>query len=197
MKRLVILVSGGGSNLQSIIDAVSRGEINTNIAAVIADRRGAFALERAKNFGIPAIEIDRWDKELFPQKEDFARKVAETINEYAPDLIVLVGYLSILPPETTERYKNRVINIHPSLIPKFCGMGFYGMKVHEAVLAADETESGATVHYVDEGVDTGGIILQEKVPIVAEDTAETLAARVLEVEHKIIVEAIRQLTMYN
>jgi len=197
MKNIVVLVSGGGSNLQAIIDAVSRGEIDAHITAVIADRRGAFALERAKSAGIPAIEIDRWDKNLFPQKEDFVQKVAETIDEYAPGLIVLVGYLSILPPETTEKYKNRIINVHPSLIPKFCGMGFYGMKVHEAVLAAGETESGATVHYVDEGVDTGGIILQEKVPVIAGDTAKTLAARVLEVEHRIIVEAIKQLTVDN
>lgn len=195
MKRLVVLTSGGGSNLQSIIDAVDRGEINAKIAAVFADRADAFALERAKNAGIPAILVNRRDKTAFPDKDAFNRKMADEINKYAPDLIVLAGYLSILPPEIVKNYKNRIINIHPSLIPKFCGMGFYGIKVHAAVLAAGETESGATVHYVDEGVDTGGIILQRSVPVIDGDTPETLAARVLEVEHEILVESIKKLCM--
>lgn len=195
MKKLVVLASGGGSNLQSIIDAVNRGEINARISAVIADRAGAFALERAKSAGIAAVLVNRRDKNEFPDKNAFNRKMAAEINEHAPDLIVLAGYLSILPPEIVSNYKNRIINIHPSLIPKFCGMGFYGSKVHEAVLAAGETESGATVHYVDEGVDTGGIILQRSVPVKNGDTVETLAARVLEIEHEIIVEAVKKLCL--
>ena len=191
VKKIVVLASGGGSNLQSLIDAAENGAINARIAAVISDRRGAFALERAKSAGIPSYEHDRFDKARFAVRDDFDRAVADSIDAHAPDLIVLAGYLSILPRETVTRY--RVINIHPSLLPKFGGMGFYGRKVHEAVIAAGETESGATVHYVDEGVDTGGIIAQERVPVMPGDTAETLAARVLETEHNLIVTAVKML----
>ncbi len=184
------MVSGGGSNLQSIIDGIADGRIqNGRIAAVISDTPGAYALKRAEHAGIDAILLD---KKSFPDRKSFNQKLSETIDGYKPDLIVLAGYLSIIAKSLTERYENRIINIHPALIPAFCGKGFYGHRVHDAVIAAGVKESGATVHYVDGGVDTGPIIIRETVPVPDGDTAETLAERVLKVEHKIIVQAVNK-----
>lgn len=188
MLTISVLVSGGGTNLQAVIDGVESGAIpNAQLARVISSSSKAYALERAKKHGIKGVVIG---KENYP---DAARRTEAILVELAAagtDLVVLAGYMSILPPQLIQSYEGRIINIHPSLIPKYCGMGFYGKRVHEAVLAGGETESGATVHYVDCGVDSGPIIVQEKVPVLEGDTADTLAARVLEVEHKILVGAV-------
>ena len=179
MFNIAVMVSGSGSNLQTIIDKANEGEIKGRVALVISDKADAYALKRAKDNYIPSYYI----------KNDI-EKTLETLEEHKIDLIVLAGYLSILPPEIIKEYQGRIINIHPSLIPKYCGKGFYGALVHQAVIAAGEKESGATVHFVDRGIDTGSVILQEKVKVEAEDTAQTLQKKVLEVEHKLLPKAI-------
>lgn len=185
--RMAVLVSGGGTNLQSIIDAVEAGTLSSQIVCVISNKEIAYGLERAREHNIPAYFIN-------PKEEDFDEKLLRKLQEEKVDLIVLAGYLKILSPDLIRAYKHRIINIHPSLLPKFGGKGFYGIHVHEAVLAAGEKESGATVHYVDEGVDTGEIILQRKVVVETDDTPESLQAKILEqIEHKILVEAIKKL----
>ena len=185
--RLAVLVSGGGSNLQAILDAIQVGTLNAEVACVISNRKAAFGLERARKFGIEDCYIGKGN---YPDETFRAMALIETLKEHDVDLVVLAGYLDILPKAIIEQYKKRIINIHPSLIPKFCGHGFYGHHVHEAVLAAGESESGATVHFVDEGVDTGAIIAQRSVPVMPDDTVESLGARVLKVEHRTLVEAI-------
>jgi len=188
MLRISVMVSGGGSNLQAVIDAIDSGQIkDAEIVQVISSSRGAYALERAWKHQIKGVVIG---KQEFPDVEERSLAILEALRREKTDLIVLAGYMNILRPELVSEFKGRIINIHPSLIPKFCGEGFYGKRVHEAVIKAGETESGATVHYVDEGVDTGDIILQEKVPVLPGDDPETLAARVLEIEHKILPMAI-------
>ena len=179
MFNIAVMVSGSGSNLQTIIDKANEGVIKGRVALVISDKKDAYALIRAKDNYIPNYYI----------KKDIKKTLA-TLEEHKIDLIVLAGYLSILPPEIIEKYHGRIINIHPSLIPKYCGKGFYGAFVHEAVVAAGEKESGATVHFVDKGIDTGSVILQEKVTVNADDTAQTLQKKVLEIEHKILPKAI-------
>lgn len=188
MLRISVLVSGGGTNLQAVIDGVESGFLqNAEIVLVISSNPNAFSLERAKKHKIRSMVIDRTD---YPAREERTRAIIAALDEAKTDLVILAGYMSILDPKLVEAYRGRIINIHPSLIPQFCGPGFYGKHVHEAVLAAGASETGATVHYVDEGVDTGPIILQEKVPVLKEDTADTLAARVLETEHRILREAV-------
>ena len=189
MLKIAVLVSGGGTNLQAIIDAVENSVItNTEIAAVISNNKGAFALERAKNHGIPAMCISPKDYET---RAAFNKGLLEALDEVAPDLIVLAGFLVVIPEEMIERYRNRIINVHPSLIPSFCGTGFYGLKVHEGVLERGVKVTGATVHFVDEGTDTGPIILQKAVYVKAGDTPKTLQLRVMEeAEWKILPQAI-------
>ena len=189
MLKIAVLVSGGGTNLQAIIDAVENSVItNTEIAAVISNNKGAFALERAKNHGIPAMCISPKDYET---RAAFNKGLLEALDEVAPDLIVLAGFLVVIPEEMIERYRNRIINVHPSLIPSFCGTGFYGLKVHEGVLERGVKVTGATVHFVDEGTDTGPIILQKAVCVKAGDTPKTLQLRVMEeAEWKILPQAI-------
>ena len=188
MLNISVLVSGGGTNLQAIIDAVADGRIpRARIVQVISSNAKAYSLERAKAGGIPAGVIG---KENFPDQAKRTQARIKALQDCNTDLVVLAGYMSVLEPAFIAAFRGRIINIHPSLIPKFCGKGFYGKRVHQAVLDAGETVSGATVHYVDEGVDTGPIILQRQVAVLPEDTADTLAARVLEVEHEILVEAI-------
>jgi len=179
--RIAVLVSGGGTNLQTLIDAVEKGDINGEIAAVISDRENAYALERARKHGIKAIYIDR---------NQLAKRLLPELRELNIELVVLAGFLSILGRELVESYGERIINIHPSLIPAFCGKGFYGEKVHKAALEYGVKVSGATVHFVDEGTDSGPIILQESVPVYTEDTVESLAARVLKVEHRLLLAAV-------
>ncbi len=178
MLRIVVCVSGGGTNLQAIIDGIADGRIaDTQIVGVISNNAGAFALERAKQNGIDAVCISPRDYE---DRASFHRALLERVNEYAPDLIVLAGFLVTIPQEMIRAYPNRIINIHPSLIPSFCGVGYYGLKVHEAALKRGVKVTGATVHFVDEGTDTGPILLQKSVKVHEDDTPKTLQRRVME-----------------
>lgn len=190
MLRVLVLVSGGGTNLQAIIDAVESGKITgAEIAAVISNNPKAYALERAKNHGIPARCIS---PKSFASREEFNQAFLDEVKQIQPDLIVLAGFLVVLPREMTEYYRNRIINVHPSLIPSFCGTGFYGLKVHEAALARGVKVTGATVHFVDEGTDTGPIILQKAVEVQDGDTPEILQKRVMEqAEWQIFPQAIQ------
>ena len=178
MLNILVCVSGGGTNLQAVIDAVKDGRIrNTRIAGVISNNRSAYALKRAEENGIDAVCLS--PKE-FSDREAFNRAFLEKVNEYAPDLIVLAGFLVNIPPEMIRAYPNRIINIHPSLIPSFCGTGYYGLKVHEAALARGVKVTGATVHFVDDGTDTGPILLQKSVDVLPDDTPKSLQQRVME-----------------
>ncbi|MGP1441865.1 MAG: phosphoribosylglycinamide formyltransferase [Anaerovoracaceae bacterium] len=189
MKNIAVMVSGGGTDLQSVIDNIENGYIdNARIVLVISSKSDAYALERAKKHGINSIYIGKGNYED-PGKRTEA--VIKALRAVKADLVVLAGYMSVLDSTIIEAFRNKIINIHPSLIPKYCGKGFYGSRVHEAVIAGKEKESGATVHFVDEGVDTGEIILQESVPVLSDDTPETLASRVLELEHRILPEAVK------
>ncbi len=189
MLNIAVLVSGGGTNLQAIIDAVSAGEItNTKISGVISNNKNAYALERAKNHGIEYLCISPKD---FPSRAEFNKNFLEAVDRLEPDLLVLAGFLVVIPPEMIAKYRNRIINIHPSLIPSFCGTGYYGLKVHEAALSRGVKVVGATVHFVDEGTDTGPIILQKSVEVEQGDTPEVLQRRVMEqAEWKILPRAI-------
>ena len=185
MLRVLVMVSGGGTNLQAIIDAVNSRQItNTEIVGVISNNRSAYALERAEHHGIPACCFSPKDYE---NREVFNEKLLEKVDEYDPDLIALAGFLVVIPPAMIEKYRNRIINIHPSLIPSFCGTGYYGLKVHEAALARGVKVVGATVHFVDEGTDTGPIILQKAVAVEDGDTPEVLQRRVMEQAEWIIL----------
>lgn len=189
MLKIAVLVSGGGTNLQAIMDAIEEGRItNAKIEVVISNNRNAYALERAAGKNIPAVCISPKDYE---SRAEFNRDFLEKLNSYQVDLVVLAGFLVVIPPEMIAQYRNRIINIHPSLIPSFCGTGFYGLKVHEGVLARGVKVTGATVHFVDEGTDTGPIILQKAVAVEQDDTPEILQRRVMEqAEWKILPEAI-------
>lgn len=189
MIRVGVMVSGGGTNLQAIIDAVHRGEItNASLEMVLSNKKDAYALERAKNNGISAVCVSPKDYE---NREDFHKVLMETVDSYNLDLIVLAGFLVVLPKEFVQKYEGKIINIHPSLIPSFCGDGFYGLHVHEAALKRGVKVTGATVHYVDEGTDTGPIIYQKAVEILPGDTPEVLQKRVMEqAEWKILPAAI-------
>ena len=185
MLRVAVLVSGGGTNLQAIIDAVENGTItNTELVGVISNNKNAYALTRAGNHKIPACCVSPKD---FENRADFNKALLEKINEMNPDLIVLAGFLVVIPQEMIRQYRNRIINIHPSLIPSFCGTGFYGLKVHEAALARGVKVVGATVHFVDEGTDTGPIILQKAVEVEEGDDPSTLQKRVMEQAEWIIL----------
>lgn len=181
MVKISVLVSGGGTNLQALIDKTQSGELHgAEIVQVIASREGVFALERAAKAGIKGKVVKDTDKLL------------EELKAEGTDIVVLAGYMKVLEPAVIEAFRRRIINIHPSLIPKYCGKGFYGKRVHQAVIDGGETVSGATVHFVDEGVDTGEIILQREVPVEPGDTADTLAARVLKTEHVILAEGVQK-----
>ena len=178
MLKIAVLVSGGGTNLQAIIDGVEGGAITqTEIAVVISNNPKAYALERARNHGIEAICLSPKD---FPDRESFDQAFLEKVDSYHLDLLVLAGFLVKIPEKMVEKYERRIINIHPSLIPSFCGVGYYGLKVHEAALARGVKVTGATVHYVDKGMDTGPIILQKAVEVKEGDTPEVLQRRVME-----------------
>ena len=178
MLNIAVLVSGGGTNLQAIIDGIENGTItNTKIRVVISNNPGAYALERAKKHGIEAKCVS---PKMFESREAFNQALLETLKEYAPDLIVLAGCLVVIPKEMVQAFPNKIINIHPALIPSFCGTGYYGLKVHEGVLARGVKVTGATVHFVDEGTDTGPIILQKAVDVKHNDTPQILQRRVME-----------------
>lgn len=190
--RVLICVSGGGTNLQAIIDAKKSGRLeNAELVRVISNKKGAYALDRAEKAGIEGVCVSPKD---FPDREAFHKAFLAAVEEAEPDLIVLAGFLVVLPAEMISRYRNRIINIHPSLIPSFCGTGFYGLKVHEAALARGVKVTGATVHFVDEGTDTGPIILQKPVMVKEGDTPETLQRRVMEeAEWILLPEAIERI----
>lgn len=178
MLKIAVLVSGGGTNLQAIMDAIDNGKItNGRIEVVISNNRNAYALERAKKRGISALCISPKDYE---SRETFNEAFLQKLNSYEVDLVVLAGFLVVLPEQMITSYRNRIVNIHPSLIPSFCGKGFYGLKVHEGALARGVKVTGATVHFVDEGTDTGPIILQKAVEVLPGDTPEVLQRRVME-----------------
>lgn len=178
MLRIAVLVSGGGTNLQAIIDAIAAGKItDTEIAAVISNNKNAYALERAKQAGIKDIVVSPKD---FETREVFNENLLKTLQEVNPDLIVLAGYLVVIPESVIDAFENRIINIHPSLIPAFCGTGYYGLKVHEAALKRGVKVVGATVHFVDKGTDTGSIIMQKAVAVQNGDTPKVLQQRVME-----------------
>lgn len=178
MLKLAVLVSGGGTNLQAIIDGIAQGTItNTEIGVVISNNQNAYALERAKKVGIPAICVS---PKAYADREAFNQALLQTIQSYEPDLIVLAGCLVVIPEIMIQAYPNQIINIHPSLIPSFCGTGYYGLKVHEKALERGVKLTGATVHFVDEGTDTGPIILQKAVEIQQGDTPKILQQRVME-----------------
>ncbi len=190
MLKISVMVSGGGTNFQAIIDAVESGFIpEAKIVQVISSSSSAFALERAKKHGIPGYVVTNKD---FPDPGAKAERIMQLLKEKDTDLVVLAGYMNVIDERIVQAYRRKIINIHPSLIPKYCGKGFYGKHVHEAVIAGGEKVSGATVHFVDEGIDTGDIIIQEEVPVLPTDTADDLAARVLVVEHKILTETIKK-----
>lgn len=178
MLKLAVCVSGGGTNLQAIIDAIDQGMItNARITVVISNNPNAYALERAKNCGIPSLCVSPKDYE---SREIFNQAFLEKLDSFDVDLVVLAGFLVVIPEQMIEKYRNRIINIHPSLIPSFCGKGYYGLKVHEGVLSRGVRVTGATVHFVDEGTDTGPIILQKAVEVLQGDTPEILQKRVME-----------------
>lgn len=178
MLRIAVLVSGGGTNLQAIMDGVADGTIHdTEIAVVISNNRKAYALERARNNNIPAECIS---PKAYKDREEFHRALLSMVDSYHVDLVVLAGFLVAVPPAMVEAFRNRIINIHPSLIPSFCGKGHYGLHVHEAALARGVKVTGATVHFVDDGTDTGPILLQKPVMIEQGDTPELLQRRVME-----------------
>ena len=189
MLKTAVMVSGGGTNLQAIIDAVSEGRINgVQIVRVISKKKDAYALQRAAKAGIESTVVSREDH---PDRKEFDEVLLRALDDSGADLIVLAGFLVVLPAEVTRRYAGRIINIHPSLIPSFCGEGFYGLKVHEEALKRGVKVTGATVHFVDEGCDTGPIILQRAVSVEKGDTPEILQRRVMEqAEWKILPEAI-------
>lgn len=189
MLRVGVLVSGGGTNLQAIIDAVKSGDItNASLEVVISNKKDAYALTRAKNHGIAAECVCIKDYET---RDDFNEALIQKIDSYQLDLIVLAGFLVVLPPELIAKYRNKIINVHPSLIPSFCGNGFYGLHVHEKALERGVKVTGATVHFVDEGTDTGPIIFQKAVEVLPDDTPEILQKRVMEqAEWKILPAAI-------
>lgn len=189
MLKLAVMVSGGGTNLQAILDAIDNGTItNAKVEVVISNNQNAYALERAANHGIEALCISPKDYE---SRDAFNEAFLEKLNSYQVDLVVLAGFLVVIPEKMIQQYRNRIINIHPSLIPSFCGTGYYGLKVHEGVLSRGVKVTGATVHFVDEGTDTGPIILQKAVEVQQGDTPEVLQRRVMEqAEWKIMPQAI-------
>ena len=185
MLKIAVCVSGGGTNLQAILDAIDNGTItNAEVKVVISNNKSAYALERAKNHGIENLCISPKD---YPSREAFNETFLEKLDSYEVDLVVLAGFLVVIPPKMIETYRNRIINIHPSLIPSFCGTGYYGLKVHEGVLSRGVKVTGATVHFVDEGTDTGPIILQKAVEVEQDDTPEILQRRVMEQAEWIIM----------
>lgn len=178
MLRAVVLASGGGTNLQALIDGVAGGSVtNVRLAGVISNNKAVRCLERAREAGIPAVSVSPKD---FPDRARFMEALSAKVNEFEPDLIVLAGFLVTVPPDMVKKYADRIINIHPSLIPSFCGVGYYGLRVHEKVLERGVRVTGATTHFVNEGMDEGPIISQKAVCVEEGDTPETLQRRVME-----------------
>ena len=188
MMNVAVFISGGGTNLQVIIDAIKENKINGKIKLVFSNRKNAYGLIRAQNESIDTFYLNR--KKFF-SSEKYDERILEELERKNFDLIILAGYLNILSSKLVSNYSNRIINIHPSLIPSFCGDGFYGENVHKAVIKSGVKFTGATTHFVDEKVDTGAIILQDVVPVLINDDFETVAKRVLEIEHEILVKTVK------
>ncbi|MEF3305477.1 phosphoribosylglycinamide formyltransferase [Paenibacillus sp. GYB003] len=188
--NIALFASHGGSNAQAIIDACAAGRLDAAVAAVISNNSQSGALERARNAGIPAYHLS---SKAYPEEDRLDEAIRDTLLGHRVDLIALAGYMKKLGPRTLRTYAGRVVNVHPSLLPKFGGRGMYGMRVHEAVLAAGERETGITVHLVDAEYDEGPILAQCAVPVMAGDTVETLAERVLRKEHELYVETLRRI----
>ncbi len=183
--KIAVLISGGGTNLQSIIDNIENGVIDGEIKLVLSNVKDAYGLIRARNHDIPAFFID---------KENRNEKILQVLNNENIDLVILAGYLKILSSEIIKKYNKRIINVHPSLIPKYCGKGYYGEKVHKAVIENNEKYSGATVHFVDEGIDTGEILMQTRVNVNDNDDCKSLAKKVLVIEHRILVSVVEKIS---
>ncbi len=188
MLKLGVLISGGGTNLQALINSIETGDVDGKIELVISNKKDAYGLERGKKAGIETLHLNPKD---FDSDGAYNLQLVKEFKDRNIDIVVLAGYLKILSQDFIKEYKNRIINIHPSLIPSFCGDGYYGEKVHQAVLDYGSKLTGATVHIVDEGTDTGPIILQEVVRVDDDETLHSLQEKVLEIEHKILVEAVR------
>ncbi|MCD6532398.1 phosphoribosylglycinamide formyltransferase [bacterium] len=186
--NLAVFVSGSGTNLQAIIDAVAGGKLAADVKLVLSSRQDAFALQRAEKHGIPAVYLS--SKE-FDSREKFVRAMLETLRRHQVDFIALAGYMRRVPPEVVQKFKNRITNIHPALLPAFGGKGMYGIRVHRAVIEYGCKVTGVTVHLVDEEYDRGPIVAQRCVPVLDDDTPESLAARVLEVEHQLYPEVLQ------
>lgn len=187
MKNLVVFASGSGSNFQAIIDSVNRGDIQAKIVGLITNNPKAGSIERAKKHGIPTTIISADNHEVFTQK------IEDQLAAWQPDLIILAGFLRKIPDSIIQRFPDKIINIHPSLLPKYGGKGFYGLRVHRSVLDAHEQETGCTVHFVNKEYDKGAIIDQIKIPVLSDDTPESLAKRVLTEEHKLLPSVIAKL----
>lgn len=185
--RIAVLASGSGTNFQAIVDKIAAGQLNARVMVLICNNRNAFVLERARQVGIRA---EHWSETLAGSRQKFVEGLLNTLREAKVELIVLAGYMKLLPEEVVREYQGRILNIHPALLPKFGGQGMYGMFVHEAVIAAGEKESGATIHFVDAEYDRGPVFLQRAVPVLPNDTPESLRERVLKLEHELLPEAI-------
>lgn len=188
LKKIVVMISGSGSNLQALINAIKDGEINAEIVGIISNKYDVFGLERAKKENISAKVISKDD---YKDLNEFDIANYEALKSFKPDLIVLAGYISIISEKIISTYKNQIINIHPSLIPSFCGMGYYGKKVHVGVLNYGAKLSGATMHFVDEGADTGPVIMQKSIEVKNDDTVDSLQKRILKIEHEILVKTVK------
>ena len=187
MLKLAVFISGGGTNLQALINACAKGTLKAAIKAVISNNSKAYGLERARQAGIETFHISRV---VYSDDEEYQMAISDVLEKFDINLIVLAGYMKLLPSVIVKKYYGRIINIHPALLPKYGGKGMYGMKVHEAVLQSGDKFSGATVHMVDDKYDQGPILIQRRVPVENDDTPESLAARVLEVEHQILPQAV-------
>lgn len=190
MKRIVVFASGSGTNFQALIDAVNRGDLKAELSGLIASRAGIGALDRAREADIPLWIINPAD---YSGSDEFGEALLERLNDIDPDLVVLAGYLVKIPSTVIAAYEGRIINIHPSLLPKYGGQSYYGIRVHEAVLKAGECESGCTVHLVTDNYDEGPVLAQERVKVLPDDTPESLAGRILEREHKLLPAVVQQL----
>jgi len=186
--NIAVFASGRGSNVEAILNAIQRGTLPARVVVLVSNKSGAGAMELARARGIPAVHLSQ---QQFPGEEEYVERLLSVLSEHRADFIALAGYLKKIPSRVTERFRNRIVNIHPALLPKFGGHGMYGIHVHEAVLKAGEKISGATVHIVDEEYDRGAIVMQKAVNIAPGETPETLAARVLTIEHELYPEALR------
>ena len=186
MKNIVVFASGSGTNFQAIIESLQSGKIKANISGLIASKPGIGAIKRAEEAGIPVSVIP-------PASDSFENQLEDQLHEWQPDLIVLAGYLSKVPTNILEKYSDKIINIHPSLLPKYGGAGFYGSRVHEAVIRSGDSETGCSVHVVTDDYDQGPVLAQKKVPVKPGDTPADIAARVLKEEHKLLTEVISQI----